>query len=65
MTTEMEWKGNVRRLSGSLYVTLPKDYLRAKGVQQDDVAIFELRRDGLLLKFRKPVSPSEEKEMLQ
>ena len=63
--SDMSWKGNVRKLSGSLYVTLPKDYLRAKGVERDDVAIFELRRDGLLVKFRKPVSPSQEKELVQ
>ena len=63
--SDMSWKSTVRRLSGSLYVTLPKDYLRAKGVVQEDIAIFELRRDGLLLKFRKPVSPSQEKELVQ
>lgn len=61
--SDMSWKGNVRKLSGSLYVVLPKDYMRAKGVARDDVAIFELRRDGLLVKFRKPVSPSQEKEL--
>lgn len=65
MSNEMRWKGNVRRLSGSLYVTLPKDYLKAKGVVQDDVAIFELKKNGLLLTFRKPVSPSQEKEVAQ
>ncbi len=63
--SDMSWKSTVRRLSGSLYVTLPKDYLRAKGVVQEDIAIFELRRDGLLVKFRKPVSPSQEKELVQ
>lgn len=61
--SDMSWKSTVRRLSGSLYVTLPKDYLRAKGIVQEDIAIFELRRDGLLVKFRKPVSPSQEKEL--
>ncbi|MGP6240157.1 MULTISPECIES: AbrB/MazE/SpoVT family DNA-binding domain-containing protein [Cuniculiplasmataceae] len=58
----MSWKSHVRRISGSLYVTLPKDYLRAKGIEQDDVAIFELQKKGLLIRFRKPVSPSEEEE---
>lgn len=65
MSNEMRWKGNVRRLSGSLYVTLPKDYLKAKGVVQDDVAIFELKKNGLLITFRKPLSPSQEKDVVQ
>lgn len=61
-TNSMRWKSNVRKLSGSLYVSLPKDYLRYKGVEKDDIAVFELKRNGLLLTFRKPVSPSEEDE---
>ncbi len=56
----MFWKCNVRKLSGSMYIVLPKDYMRAKGIEKDDIAIFELKRNGLLLTFRKPVAPSEE-----
>ena len=58
----MFWKCNVRRLSGSMYIVLPKDYMRAKGIEKDDIAVFQLKKNGLLLTFRKPVSPSEEDE---
>lgn len=60
--SKMFWKGNVRKLSGSMYIVLPKDYMRAKGIEKDDIAVFELKRNGLLLTFRKPVKPSEEDE---
>lgn len=65
MTQKMTWKGHVRKVSGSYYVVLPPDYRKSNGIERDDIALFELKRNGLLLSFRKPVSPSEERELIQ
>jgi antitoxin component of MazEF toxin-antitoxin module len=52
----MEWKGYVRRIGGSLYVSLPPDYCKAKGIEKEQIAIFDLNEDGsLTLRTRNPV----------
>ena len=54
--TLMEWKGYVRRIGGSLYVSLPPDYCKAKGIEKEQIAIFDLNEDGsLTLRTRNPV----------
>ena len=58
------WKGQVRKISGSYYIAIPPDYVKATEIEREDIVIFELRRNGLLMNFRKPVSPFEEKEMI-
>ncbi len=58
------WKGQVRKVSGSYYIAIPPDYVKATKIEREDIVIFELRRNGLFMSFRKPVSPSEEKEMI-
>ncbi len=65
MTQKMTWKGHVRKVSGSYYVVLPPDYRKSNDIERDDIALFELKRNGLLLTFRKPVSPSEENGLMQ
>lgn len=58
------WKGQVRKVSGSYYIAIPPDYVKATEIEREDIVIFELRRNGLLMSFRKPVSPSEERELM-
>ncbi len=64
MKQKMIWKGQVRKVSGSYYVALPQDYRRSNEIDREDIVIFELKKDGLLMTFRKPVSPSQEDEMM-
>ena len=53
----MEWKNNVRQTGGSLAVTLPSDYCKAKKVHKDQIAVFILNTDGsLTIRIRDPVS---------
>ncbi len=52
----MEWKGYVRKIGSSLYVSLPSDYCKAKGIEKEQIAVFSLNEDGsLTLKIRNPV----------
>ena len=57
-------KGQVRKVSGSYYIAIQPDYVKATEIEREDIVIFELRRNGLLMSFRKPVSPSEERELM-
>lgn len=51
----MGWKKHVRRIGGSLYITLPSDYCKAFSVQDTDIAMFSLEPDTTLnLSIRKP-----------
>lgn len=55
-STLMEWKGYVRKIGSSLYVSLPSDYCKAKGIEKEQIAVFSLNEDGsLTLKIRNPV----------
>ena len=65
METEMYWKGQVRKISGSYYIAIPPAYLKAKGIERDDIVMIKLRRNGLLMTFRKPLTPSQEKELVK
>ena len=59
------WKGQIRKVSGSYYIAVPPDYVKANEIERGDIVIFELRRNGLLMTFRKPLTPSQEKELMQ
>lgn len=65
MKQQMMWKRHVCKVSGSYGIALPKGYLKSNGIQPDDMLIFELKRNGLLLIFRKPVNPSQEEVVTQ
>lgn len=53
----MEWKNNVRQHGGSLAVTLPADYCKAKKIHKDQVVVFILNPDGsLTIRIRDPVT---------
>lgn len=54
------WKSHVRKVSGSFYTSLPQDYVKSNEIERNDIIIFTLKRDGLLLTFRHPVDPAEE-----
>jgi antitoxin component of MazEF toxin-antitoxin module len=52
----MEWRNNVRKQGGSLAVTLPADYCKAKRIRKDQIAVFILNADGsLTIRIRDPV----------
>ncbi len=65
MKQRIYWKSHVRKVSGSFYTSLPQDYVKSNEIERNDIIIFTLKRDGLLLTFRKPVPPSEVPEVLQ
>lgn len=51
----MTWENNVRKVGGSIYIAIPHDFVRSKGIQRDYIAVYSLQADGSLkLSFRKP-----------
>ena len=44
----MEWKSYVRKIGGSLYISLPADYVKARKIDRDDLLTFSLNVDGSL-----------------
>ncbi len=65
MKPQIYWKSHVRKVSGSFYTSLPQDFVKSNDIERNDVIIFVLKRDGLLLTFRKPVPPSGEREVIE
>ena len=65
MKPRIYWKSHVRRVSGSYYTSLPQDFVKSNEIERNDIIIFVLKHDGLLLTFRKPVPPSDEPEVIQ
>ena len=63
MKTQVFWKAHVRKVSGSYYASLPQDFVKSNEIERNDEVIFKLKRDGLLLTFRKPSPPGEEPEV--
>lgn len=53
----MEWTNHIRQSGGSLAVTLPADYCKAKKIRKEQIAVFFLNEDGsLTLRIRDPVN---------
>ena len=51
----MTWENNVRKVGGSIYIAIPHDFVRSKGIRRDYIAVYSLQADGSLkLCFRKP-----------
>lgn len=51
----MTWENNVRKVGGSIYIAIPHDFVRSKGIHRDYIAVYSLQVDGSLkLSFRKP-----------
>lgn len=44
----MAWESYPKRIGGSIYITLPKDYVRFKGIDEEHLLEFELNPDGSL-----------------
>ncbi len=65
MKPRIYWKSHVRRVSGSYYTSLPQDFVKSNEIERNDIIIFVLKHDGLLLTFRKPVPPIDEPEVIQ